>query len=159
MKEDEALISEWLCSASPRPVPPPPPNQQRQTVKQVACSISLHPAPPPQSGSSQRGTGPSFSSPLSILYLGFTERLLSKYKNIHMRSYGSAGREHNSAAATYRPRCQADTNILITHGCEGFRGGDGSGVRACAALTHSLLNSVHVSFEPCGQFGVYFLKF
>lgn len=147
MKEDEALISEWLCSAPPRPVPPPPPNQQRQTVKQVACSISLHPAPPPQSGSSQRGTGPSFSSPLSILYLGFTERSLGTH-HTKISTCGLTAQQGGSTIALQlhiglavrQPGTgrTADTNILITHGCEGFRGGNGSGVRACAALTHSL---------------------
>lgn len=140
MKEDEALISEWLCSASPRPVPPPSPNQQRQTVKQVACSISLHPAPPPQSGS-------SFSSPLSILYLGFTERSLGT-RHTKISTCGLTAQQGGSTIALQlhiglavrQPGTgrTADTNILITHGCEGFRGGDGSGVRACAAFTHSL---------------------
>lgn len=84
-----------------------------------------------------------------LLYLFYTSDLLSACSvNTKISTCGLTAQQGGSTIALQlhiglavrQPGTgrTADTNILITHGCEGFRGGDGSGVRACAALTHSL---------------------
>lgn len=122
-------------------------SRDKQSNKWRAQSASTLRAPPPQSSSSRRGTGPSFSSPLYILYLGFTERSLgTRHTKIStcgltaQRGGSTIALQLHIGLAVRQPGTgrTADTNILITHGCEGFRGGDGSGVRACAAFTQSL---------------------
>ena len=85
------------------PTPQPTSNPRRQTVKQVACSISIH----PESLLYLR----SWPEPQHLPYPSYTSDLLSarwgptiqKYT----QAYSSAGREHNSAGATYSPHWQA----------------------------------------------------